>query len=255
MPAGTPVTLFAGCQVSFAEYIVWNDAVLTVADMEWMTMAMRTKWNVYDVGSVAGAVAASVTLGAVVTVPVAPVQSLPAGTPAPACWLDAASPTTLCADTMGLVTASVGQQVRCWRDRSGHGRHCAFPAGMAQYAGSPSDWLNGLPVIATSAPGVLATSPLAAGNYTIIAVWRLAAAGGGHPFTTHSSAVFNATEWTEAIDTTSRRSMPAPGIGSGESVVAAWTRAGSDVWFALRSPGDIAAPGGRVWAGTPAAED
>jgi hypothetical protein len=204
------------------------------------------------------------------------VRTLPAGLPGCACWLDAASGAHLFADAAGTVPPSPGQAVRVWKDRSGHGRHVSFGADAAVLSANRTDWIAGLPVVSTAGLGTFAQSPLtdvsAAGPYTVVAVWRVSA-GGGHPLPTKLGAIFSPAAWTETVDTTSHRTMPAPcraaaaaaaaavapstfGIGSGEVVAAAWTRTSTgEVRIGVSSPADTVATAGRLWSASPLPEN
>lgn len=173
-----------------------------------------------------------------------------------------------CEPRSGGAALERSQRTRTGNARSvavfpGGGRHCLFPVGTpAVWTTDRTQWINDHPVVVTAGTGggVFASTPLAdiGEAYTIVAVWRTTAAG-GHPLVTRLGGSFTATTWVETIDTKSRRTLEAPntvGAGTGEAVIAAWTRNAGTFTVALRGTGDAAGRtgGGYLWTGTHSSE-
>ena len=209
--ADTPLALFAGCSLTFAEYYIWNGVTLSQEAVRAQTLALRFKWNIYVLPSVPDPVRG---LGTVFVSAQATRASpwLPSKVPKPACWLDGSDASTVFNDSQGNTSAVSGQNVCVWKDRSGNGRHATFSEGAASWSANPADWVNGQRVVDIAGRGFFAHSPLADIDvnvgYTIVAVWRVTNAG-GHPFSVRELASFKAASgWQETIDSVSHRVMP-----------------------------------------------
>ena len=262
--AGTALTVCAHCPLAFAEFMAWN-GTLTDAQVAGLRDALRSKWGVPPLPSipVAGVIGAPAAATPASTTASAVGGVLPVSLPTPTTWLDATHLRSLWSDRAGTSAAVASGAVCRWTDRTGNGHDCLFPsASPARWGTGAALCVNGKAVVAASAPGTFATNPVgavtSAGNYTVVAVWRVTA-GGGHPFAVGTTADFTNDEWKEAIDNTSMRTMPSPGslgAGTGSVVAALWTRAATTVTFRMAGSGVStgyawsAAVAGTAWAAT-----
>lgn len=242
-----PLTMFAGCRVRVAQYIFWNDKILSQDEIDAQTSALRETWKQPTV------VKSTAQVLGVVPIPETPYNILPVGLPACDCWLDACHAASLYVDAAGTTKASPGQAVRLWKDRSGKNRHVTFPNKGAQWSGSATDWIGKLPVVNIRTTGTFSVSPVkditVNSGYTIVAVWRMSTVSAGHPLSIRSGSTFTEAAWEECIDTTSSRVMPPPssfGATNTEAVMALWMRSGRDVWFSVQAGGST----GRIYTGT-----
>lgn len=223
-----------GAGPAIGEVLVWR-AVLT--DAQWDALNAEylvLRWGL-AIPRPATAQSGSLSL------PVA--ASLPTGVATPVCWLNAAAPATLYADTAGTLVASADGPVRRWADLSGQNHHLTIAAGGAVWPSTVR--VNQNPVVGIALPAGFTSSPLTtitgAGGYTIVAVWQ-ATAGGGHPFNASGLSAFGLTAWAEAIETDGLAAvtMPTPqscGVAAGQTLAVCWMRNGTTVSVMLAASG------------------
>ena len=243
--AATPIVLCPACPVTLLECIVWNSA-LSDADIGATRLAQRTKWEVppLTTSPLTAAAAAAAATAAQPPVP------LPTAVPSPGvCWFDAQARGTLFRDDGQTLPALPGGGVRHWRSRVGDHR-LAVPAGAGLLLAGGMEAVNGRPVVSLPTGTALATgaSPLAgtlASGFTVVALWRLRAAG-GHPLG-GTDALLDPTQWRETLGVDTYRDLPTPtslGAALGDVCLGLWMRSpGGDVRWRLNGLEDAGGGG------------
>jgi hypothetical protein len=248
IPANTAVVIGAACPMTLAEVLVWDGATLTVTEMRQTCDAQRIKWGVIlHTEEVTTTPTPSVAL----TLPVALVQTQ--APPTPDVWLD--STCGVYANAGATTPSGASGRVRVWKDSGTSGNDCTLPlACNATYGTGPLDCINSkLPVVnIASGPGTFRYNPLSNTGYTVIAVWRILAGGGGHPLAaTLPASVIQETEWKERLGTDVSIQVsplpPASALQAGAVVVGCWERraSGQSTWR-INTLGDV---GGYRWTG------
>ena len=140
-PSGSSITLGAAMPGNVAECLVWNNVALTQTQIDDLVRAQRVKWEVptlmapIAVAAVPTAVVATQSTNIPSTTVLVQISNLtavgdlPADLPPPRCWLDAAHPSSLFADTTSSVgTVYAHRRVPCWKDKAS----CACPNGRVR---------------------------------------------------------------------------------------------------------------------------